>query len=439
MDDPSKYIAICICLVISGFFKAIENSYRNSSRIRFKQHDTINEESIKDLEDIIDESDREFLTLSVVVNTFRVIAVVLFVDVSMKYFTSYYLLISTLLMIFLISTITDMIPKKLTKFNNEIMHKKTKKLLKMVDKLLFPIIYIMDRFTDFISMAMGVKKDFKTPIITQEQLMAMVDASGKEGLLEDKESDMIQNIFELKELQVEDVMTQRMDIEAVEISMTYDEIIDKFKDKKYSRLIVYEDTIDNVRGFLYIKDMFYQRMERNNFDIEKVIRPPYYTYEFVKTAELFESMKEDNSHIAVVLDEYSGVAGLITMEDVLESIVGDIYDEYDIIDNDIVKLTPNSYIINANAKLEDIKDETSLDLTSEDYESLGGFIMEHLGEVPQVNQVLELEDLRLTVLEMNKNRIGRVKVVRKTKREDTLVVTEKLEEKTRKDEKSKEK
>lgn len=429
MDHPSLYILFILSLALAAIFTALETAYRSSSRSRFKTHDKIDETSLEALEDIFDESDKEFLYFSVIIIFFRVVAVVSGVVIINNLVPDYYILVSTLMMLPILVIFTDMTPKKIAKFNHEKVYTYSKFIMKITQKIFLPLVYIFDNITDFLSKLLGTKEDYRTPIITQEDLKTMVDVSSKEGLLEFHESNMIQNIFLFGDLQVEDVMTQRMNIDAFDINIGFDEMIKKFKENKFSRLLVYDDTIDTVKGFVYVKDMFYQGINRENFDIEKILRPAYYTYEFVKISELFQSMRNDNKHIAVVLDEYGGVAGLITMEDVIESIVGDIYDEYDKKDEEIVMLTNTTYIINANAKLEDVKEKTGIDFESEDYESLGGFIMEHLGKVPEKGQILETENTKITVLEMDKNSIGRVKVVKKTKKINKEENKEEKEEK----------
>lgn len=429
MYHPSLYIVFGISLVLASIFTAIETCYRSSSRIRFKTHEKIDEKSLEDLEDIFDESDREFLSFSVIIIFFRVMAIVSFVSIIEHLVPKYYIQVSIIALLFIVVIFTDMIPKKIAKFNHEAVYKYTKPVIRPIEKVFLPIVYLFDKLTDGLARLLGAREDYQTPIITQEDLKAMVDVSNKEGLLESHETDMIQNIFLFGGLQVEDVMTQRMDIDAFDINIEFDCLIEKFKQNKFSRLLVYDDTIDTIKGFVYVKDMFYLNINKDNFDIEKIIRPPYYTYEFVKISDLFQSMRNDNKHIAVVLDEYGGVAGLITMEDVIESIVGDIYDEYDQKDEEIVMMTNTTFIVNANAKLEDVKEKTSIEFESEDYDTLGGYIMENLGEVPEKGQILENENFKITVLEMDKNRIGRVKVVKKTARPKKLTDEEISEKK----------
>ena len=206
-------------------------------------------------------------------------------------------------------------------------------------------------------------------------------------------------------------MIQRRDIVAIEHDTTYDEIITVFKEKKLSRLPVYKDTIDEIIGFLYAKDLFFAVSEEKDFNIDSIMRKPVFVNEFVKISDFFKKMQQNKTHIAIVLDEYGGVAGIVTMEDVIEEIVGDIYDEYDNTDEEIKKVKDGGYIINANAKLTDIEEAIGIQLKSEDYESLGGYIIDKLGEIPTQGQILEEDDWKFIIISMDKNRINKVKML----------------------------
>ena len=224
---------------------------------------------------------------------------------------------------------------------------------------------------------------------------------------------MIQNIFEFKDLTVDDIMIQRRDIVAISADMSYDEIIDVFKNRQLSRLPIYEDTIDDIIGVLYAKDLFFTEQSKEDFDIKAVMREPVFVNEFVKISDFFKKMQQVKTHIAIVLDEYGGVAGIVTMEDLVESIVGDIYDEYDQQDEEVRKLKENIYVINGNSKLTEIQDLLQVELVSKDYESLGGYLMDKMGKIPTQGDIYEDENFKFIISSMDKNRINKVKVIRK--------------------------
>jgi len=214
-------------------------------------------------------------------------------------------------------------------------------------------------------------------------------------------------------LTVDDIMIQRMDIVAISADMSYDEIIDVFKNRQLSRLPIYEDTIDDIIGVLYAKDLFFTEQSKEDFDIKAVMREPVFVNEFVKISDFFKKMQQVKTHIAIVLDEYGGVAGIVTMEDLVESIVGDIYDEYDQQDEEVRKLKENIYVINGNSKLTEIQELLQVELVSKDYESLGGYLMDKMGKIPTQGDIYEDENFKFVISSMDKNRINKVKVIRK--------------------------
>ena len=223
---------------------------------------------------------------------------------------------------------------------------------------------------------------------------------------------MIYNIFEFGDLRVADVMIQRMDIKAISVEDTYDEIIEMFKSEKFSRLPVYEDTIDNIIGVLYAKDLFFldREADRLNFDVRDYMRPPFNTFEFIKISDFFKQMQGNKIHMATVLDEYGGVAGIITMEDIVESIFGEIDDEYDDTEEEIEVIKEDEYVVNGAARLSDLNDMLGINLESEDFESVGGFIIGEIGRLPKTGEVIQHKNIKFIIENVDKNRIKKVRI-----------------------------
>lgn len=415
MEHPSWIIFFVISLILTAIFSAGETALKSSNQSRIKDYDDgfdDKDKLVEELQDALEETDKVYISLEIATTLFSIISIVLFAAIIREFNEDYYMLITIVFMPLILLIFGKMTPKKIAKFRHEGVLKIVKPVISLNQKILSPLVFLLDNLTSFISRILGANEDFTQPIITQDELRAIVDFSGKEGLLEDSETSMIRNIFDFGDMTISDIMVQRMDIVAVDVDDDYDTVIKTFKDAKLSRLVVYDDTIDDVRGFLYAKDMFYAQIHEETFTIEDIMRPPYYTYEFNKISELFDSLRNDNSHIAVVLDEYGGVAGVVTMEDVLESIVGDIYDEYDEEERDIIRLATGDYIIEAEIKLEDLADETGIIFESEDYESLGGYILEQNDQqIPKKGQTINTTSAKIIVLEITKNKIGKVKVV----------------------------
>ena len=249
------------------------------------------------------------------------------------------------------------------------------------------------------------------PFITEEELKAMVNVSHEEGVLEMEEREIINNVFQFGDMQAKEAMIQRLDMVAIDIEDSYDEIIELFKSEKLSRLPVYQESIDDIVGILNIKDIiFLSDEEIENFDIKDYVREAFFTYEFKKITQLLEEMKKEKSQMAIVVDEYGGTAGLITIEDLVEVIVGDIEDEYDDYDKEIEVVKEDEYIVDGSAKLDDISELIGVNMESEEFDSVGGLIIGELGRFPDNKEEVTLNKIRFVVEEVDKNRIKKVRI-----------------------------
>ena len=239
----------------------------------------------------------------------------------------------------------------------------------------------------------------------------MVGVSEEEGVLENDEKEMIFNVFEFSDLQVKDTMVQRVDIISVDKDASYDEVMDVIKNEQFSRIPVYNQTIDNIIGVLNIKDLATIENLREDFNISKYIREPFYTFEFKKIVELFKEMKKTRNHIAIVLDEYGGTVGLVTIEDLVEEIVGEIEDEYDEEKNPVEFIRENEYVVEGSLRLHDISDLIGINIDSEEFDSVGGLMIEDLGRMPEEQEEVMVNNIRFIAEEIEKNRIKKVRMI----------------------------
>ena len=212
-------------------------------------------------------------------------------------------------------------------------------------------------------------------------------------------------------MQAKEAMIQRLDMVAIDIEDSYDEIIELFKSEKLSRLPVYQESIDDIVGILNIKDIiFLSDEEIENFDIKDYVREAFFTYEFKKITQLLEEMKKEKTQMAIVVDEYGGTAGLLTIEDLVEVIVGDIDDEYDEEEEEIVKVSDNEYLVEGSTKISDVNEQLGINLESEEFDSIGGFIIGYLKRIPEENEIIEVEDVKFKVESIDKNRINKIRI-----------------------------
>ena len=240
----------------------------------------------------------------------------------------------------------------------------------------------------------------------------MVNVSHEEGVLEIEEREIINNVFQFGDMQAKEAMIQRLDIVAINSEDTYEEIMDLFKNEKLSRLPVYEESIDNIIGILNIKDVvFLEDEEIENFNIKEYVREAFFTYEFKKITQLLEEMKKEKCQMAIVVDEYGATAGLITVEDLVEVIVGDIDDEYDEVNDSIVKINDHEYLVDGSLNLNEVNDEIDTHFESEDFESIGGLVLGEFSGVPKIKDKIEFPGVTIIIEKMHKNRIELLRLI----------------------------
>ena len=256
----------------------------------------------------------------------------------------------------------------------------------------------------------------KSSSITEDELRTFVDVSHEEGVIESEERKMITNIVDFGDTLAKDVMIPRMDIAMVEANISYDELLTEFTENKYARLPVYEETIDHIIGIINLKDFVFYQGDKENLNIKSLMREAHVTYEYKNVSELFMEMRKDSIPMTIVLDEYGALAGLITMEDLIEEIVGELRDEYDTDEEDDIQVLSDSvYKVLGSTPLDDIAEALGVPLKSDDYDSIAGHVINLLEHFPTEGETAEDEFARYTVLKVDGNRIDTVKLELKPK------------------------
>ncbi len=277
--------------------------------------------------------------------------------------------------------------------------------------VLTPIIFIVDKISFVFMRLFGIKKNSDGELITEKEIRAIMGVSQEEGLIEEEELDMINNVFDFGETCAKDIMIPKIDIAMISIDATYDELMHIVKNDKYTRIPVYKDDTDNIVGIINIKDMIIHGVGRNNFEAEKLMYEPFYTIATKDLNDLLVEMRDENHGMCIVLDEYGAVDGLITLEDIIEEIVGEIRDEFDEDEEKaIIKLNDNEYLIEGQLNLVDFNDQFETDIDSDNYESVGGLILEQLDRVPEIGDSVTVDNCKLEVMRMDNMRIDKVKV-----------------------------
>jgi putative hemolysin len=418
--DPDSYyiklILLALFLILSAFFSAAETAFISLSKLHIRNM-IDNGVKYADYVKKFSDSPQKLLSTILIGNNLVNISassVATSIAISISGDRAYVLLLCTSLITILILVFSEITPKHIA---NRFPEKITLMMIKPIYffyKFLSPLVFILNKISDYIALLFNGKNNHIQPVITESDLKTIVDVSHEEGVLEIDEREMINNVFEFKESFAKDVMIPRTDVIAVEDNSTYDEITEIFKTESFSRIPVYHDSIDDVVGILHLKDFIFLS-KRNNFNINQLLRKPFFTYEFKPTKDLFNIMRLKRIPMAIIMDEYGGTAGIITLEDLVEEIVGDISDEYDDLQKQIDFVRENEYLIDGSTKLQDVNDELNIDLESNDFESIGGYLVGILGYFPKVHEVIDMDNFKFIIEEAGKNRIDRVRIIIKKK------------------------
>jgi putative hemolysin len=319
--------------------------------------------------------------------------------------------IATGIMTVLVLIFGEITPKTLAAQNSEKVSLIVARPISFLTYLLSPIVFFFTKIAGLFTRLLGGKSNANLPTITEDELKTMVNLSEEEGVIKGHEKTMICNVFDFDDQLIKDVMIQRTDIVAINMNATYDEIMNLIKTEQYSRYPIYNKRIDNIVGILNVKELVFYRNSEEVFDIKKFMKKPYYTFEYLKTSELFHEMKKRRTHMAVVIDEYGGTAGIITIEDLLEEIVGDISDEYDTQTKEIETIREGEYVVDGSTRIEQLNEQIGTRIESEHYDSIGGFIIGEIGRLPQQGETVEYENTKFLIENIERNRVKKIRVL----------------------------
>lgn len=402
---------LIVLLLGSGFFSASETSLMSLSKIRIRYMEEEGVKGAKLVSSLIEKSSDLLSSILVGNNVVNIAATSVSTSLFISIFGDGGVAIATAVMTVLVLIFGEITPKTIAANSPEKIAVIVSKPISIIMKITKPIVWVFNLLTGIIFKIMGIENDGVKPFITEEELKAMVNVSHEEGVLEIEESEIINNVFQFGDMQAKEAMIQRLDMVAVNIEDSYDEIIELFKSEKLSRLPVYQESIDDIVGILNIKDIiFLSDEEIKNFNIKNYVREAFFTYEFKKITQLLEEMKKEKSQMAIVVDEYGGTAGLLTIEDLVEVIVGDIDDEYDEEEEEIVKVSDNEYLVEGSTKISDVNEQIGINFESDEFDSIGGFIIGYLKRIPEENELIEVGNVKFSVESIDKNRINKIRI-----------------------------
>ena len=402
---------LIVLLLGSGFFSASETSLMSLSKIRIRYMEEEGVKGAKLVSSLIEKSSDLLSSILVGNNVVNIAATSVSTSLFISIFGDGGVAIATAVMTVLVLIFGEITPKTIAANSPEKIAVIVSKPISIIMKITKPIVWVFNLLTGIIFKIMGIENDGVKPFITEEELKAMVNVSHEEGVLEIEEREIINNVFQFGDMQAKEAMIQRLDMVAVNIEDSYDEIIELFKSEKLIRLPVYQESIDDIVGILNIKDIiFLSDEEIQNFNIKNYVREAFFTYEFKKITQLLEEMKKEKSQMAIVVDEYGGTAGLLTIEDLVEVIVGDIDDEYDEEEEEIVKVSDNEYLVEGSTKISDVNEQIGINFESDEFDSIGGFIIGYLKRIPEENELIEVGNVKFSVESIDKNRINKIRI-----------------------------
>ena len=405
-----QIIVLIILLVLSGFFSMSETALMALSKIRIRHMVEEGVKGAKLVEKLTEDPNKLLGAILIGNNIVNILASSLATTLFVSLVGPSGVGVATAVMTVLVLIFGEITPKSIAKQKSEEVSLKVSKPINIIVKILKPFIGIFSFISSLFIRLLGGDPKATEPFITEEELRTMVGVSEEEGVLEDVEKEMIFNVFDFADAQVKDVMVQRVDIIAVDLEASYDEVLDVIKKEQFSRIPVYNQTIDDIVGILNVKDLIMAEQDKEKFKVADYMREPNYTFEFKKIAELFKEMKKTRNHIAVVLDEYGGTVGIVTIEDLIEEVFGDIEDEYDDENKEIEVIKEDEYIVDGSAKLDVISELIGVNMESEEFDSVGGLLIGELGRFPEQNEEITLNNIKFTVEEIDKNRVKKVRI-----------------------------
>lgn len=405
-----QFSSLVILLGLSAYFSSAETAYTAVNELSLKEQAEEGKRSATTALKLLENKSKLLSAILIFNNVVNLSASALTTTIAMKYLGNGYVALATGILTFILLIIGEITPKTIATLKSEKLVLRYSSLLYLLVRLLTPIIFIVDKFSRGFLKMLKVDPDAAREAMTEYELRTIVDVSHEDGVIESEERQMINNVVDFGDSCAKDVMIPRVEMCSINLNATFDELKEEFFSKKYTRIPVYEETPDNIVGVLNMKDiLFYENYD--GFNIRSIMREPNFTFEYKKTSDLLMEMREKTIPMIFVLDEYGATVGLVTLEDLLEEIVGEIRDEYDEDEEDLIKeIGEGEYLLDGTLKLDDINNALGTNLQSEEYDSIGGLIIEKLDHIPEPNESVELEDsyIRLIVNEMDKNHIESV-------------------------------
>lgn len=406
-----QLVILVILVILSGFFSSAETALTTVNRVKMRTLEEDGNKRAKTVNKIIEHYSKMLSAILIGNNIVNLSASSLATALVIRVWGNAFVGVATGILTIAVLLGGEIVPKTWANINSEKVSLAYAPIVYFMIKVLTPVIFVVDKVSHGILRLMGIDPNKKVDTITESELKTYVDVSHEDGEIESEERELIYNVFEFSDTCAKDIMIPRVNMVTISSDSTYNEIRDIFKETMYTRLPVYQEDKDSMLGFINIKDFFLSKpANTKSFVLDSYIREAYYTYEYKKTADLLLEMREKSMNVAFVLNEYGSTVGMITLEDLLEELVGEIRDEYDEDEKELIQqIDEHTYLIEGSMSLSDINDAIGTELDSDDYDSIGGIIIGQLDRLPEDEEAVSLEDgTSLQVKGIEQNRISQV-------------------------------
>lgn len=415
--DPStsiQLVFLVFLLALSAFFSSAETALTtvNQHRIRSLKEDGDKRAAL--VLKLVDNPGKLLSTILIGNNIVNLSASSLATSLAISLLGSAGAGIATGILTFLILIFGEITPKTYATLKSESISLLYAPVIYILTIILTPIIAVVNFLSSRILILLHIDPSQSHKVMTEKELRTIVDVSHEEGVIEEEEKEMINNVFDFGDMLARDIMIPRIDITYVSLDASYDELMEIFMRDQFSRLPVYDESKEKVIGIVYLKDLFFYKIKHKQepFKLQDIMREPFFAYETQNISDLMAKMRSESISFAIVLDEYGATAGLITLEDLIEEIIGEIRDEYDSAESEQFRMVnEHEYIVDASMKLDDLNDLLKLNIDSDDYDSVGGKIIELLDRIPKNGEFAECDKVVFQVLSMDRHRIDKVRIV----------------------------
>lgn len=422
----SQFILIAILTLINAFFASAEMAIvsLNKNKIKFLSED--GNKKAKLLEKLMEDPTKFLSTIQVgitfagffssasaatgISNKFSAVLI----NLNIPYSKEIALVLITIALSYITLVFGELFPKRIALQKPETIALFSVVPIFYISKVMIPFVKLLSVSTNSLVSITGLDKEDSDEKLSKEDIKYLIETGKEQGVIDEAEKDMINGIFEFEDKLAKEVMTPRPEVFLIDVNRPITLLLDSLLEEKYSRIPVYEDDIDNIIGILNIKDVVIEAHKKGfeSIDIRSILHTPYFVYENKNINKLFKELKNFRNHMAVLIDEYGGFSGIVTIEDLIEEVMGDIEDEYDDYEPNIRKVDNNTYIVNGLLSLNDLNDRLNLNLASKSYDTIGGFLVSMLGRIPKKDEekVIEYENIIFQIEEVNKKRIEKVKI-----------------------------